>query len=87
VRMTSSKRTIVRVETNTLSVTHPAGTSMDLWCAECAAVVPMITPEHAARLCDTGPRAIYRMVENGEAHFTEVDSCGVLVCVNSLPKR
>jgi hypothetical protein len=85
--MTASKRTIVRVETSTLSVIHPAGTSIDLWCEECGALVPMVTPEHAARLCNTVPRAIYRMVENGETHFTEVDSCGLLVCVNSLRKR
>ncbi len=85
--MRFKKRTIVRVETNSLSVIGPAGRSIDLWCAECAAVVPMVTPEHAARLCGTAPRAIYRQVENGEVHFTEVDSGGLLVCVNFLRQR
>ena len=79
------KKTIVRVETSSLSVIRPAGSSIDLWwCAECATVVPMITPEHAAQLCRTVPRAIYRLVENGELHFTDVDSGGLLVCVESL---
>jgi len=46
----------------------------------------MVTPEHAARLLGTAPRAIYRLVESGGLHFTEVDSGGLLVCVNSLPQ-
>jgi len=85
--MTSSKRTIVRVETNSLSVIHPAGSSIDLWCVECAAVVPMVTPEHASRLCGKVPRAIYRLVENGELHFVETDDGALLVCRNLLKER
>jgi len=42
--------------------------------------------EHAARLLGTGPRAIYQLVESGGLHFTEIDSGGLLVCINSLPQ-
>jgi hypothetical protein len=46
----------------------------------------MITPEQAACLSGLAPRAIYRRVENGELHFTEIDSGGLLVCADSLPQ-
>jgi excisionase family DNA binding protein len=46
----------------------------------------MVTPEDAARLLGTSPRAIYRLVESGGLHFIEIDSGGLLVCVNSLPQ-
>jgi len=80
------KRAIVRVETSILSVIRPPGSSIDLWCGPCATIAPMVTPEHAARLLGTAPRAIYRLVESGGVHFTEIDSGGLLVCVNSLPQ-
>jgi hypothetical protein len=81
------KRTIVRVETQRLSVVRPAGNAIELWCERCARAVPMVTPEEAARLCNATPRSIYRMVEDGEVHFEEIDSGGLLVCVNSLGQR
>jgi hypothetical protein len=82
--MAERKRTIISVERNYLTVVRPPEASIDLWCDECSATVPMVTPEHAASLCGQAPRAIYRRVENGELHFTEVDAGGLLLCVNSL---
>ena len=84
VRVTTRKRTIVRVETNSLSVIHPAGSSIDVWCEECAAVVPMITPEHAARLTGATVRVIYRRIEAGNLHFAEAANGLLLVCSDSL---
>jgi len=88
--VTSTKRTIVRVETRSLSVIRPPGSSVDFWCEECAAVVPMVTPEHAAQLCSTTPRAIYQRVETGELHFMETPQGDLFVCgviLNRDPKR
>ena len=82
--MAGRKRTIISVERNYLTVVRPPGASIELWCDECSATVAMVTPEHAASLGGQSPRQIYRMVESGELHFTEVDAGGVLVCVNSL---
>jgi hypothetical protein len=70
-----------------LSVIRPAGSAIELWCEQCAGAVQMVTPESAAQLCDATPRAIYRMVEEGEVHFEETDSGGLLVCINSLGQR
>jgi len=80
----AGKRTIVKVETHSFSVIHPAGSSVDVWCEQCADVAPMVTPEHAAQLCNTTPRAIYRRIETGELHFTEIAGGDLLVCVTKL---
>jgi hypothetical protein len=77
------KRTVVRVETQQLSVIRPAGKPIELWCEQCAGNVPMVTPERAALLCGLPPRAVSDG-RRGKVHFEEIDSGGLLVCINSL---
>jgi hypothetical protein len=72
--MASGKRTIVRLETRNLSIILPVESAVDFWCEACAGVVPMVTPEHAAQLFSTTPRAMYQRIENGELHFAETPS-------------
>jgi hypothetical protein len=67
-----------------MSVIRSAQSAIDLWCADCAAVVAMVTPERTAQLLGTTPREIYRRIENGELHFAESESGLLLVCLNSL---
>ena len=82
------KRTIVRLETNRLSVIRPVHAAVSIWCDQCAALVPMVTPERAAQLCGTPPRAIYRLVENDELHFVEAYAGELMICYASLqPKQ
>ena len=78
------KRTIVRVETQQLSVIRPAGKPIELWCEQCAGAVPMVTPEDAAQLCQMPTRAVYRRVERGELHFVEAGAGELLICCSSL---
>jgi hypothetical protein len=40
----------------------------------------MVTPEHAAQLCSTTPRTIYKQIENGELHFMETPRGDLFVC-------
>jgi len=47
----------------------------------------MVTPERAARLCGTAPRAIYRRIEAGDLHFAEAANGFLLVCSDSLAAR
>ena len=82
--MASAKRTIVRLETHSVSVIRPAGSAVDIWCEECAAVVPMVTPEHAAEMSKTKLRTIYQQVERGELHFVETGAGELLICCESL---
>jgi len=44
----------------------------------------MVTPEDAARLCNTPIRTIYQKIESGELHFTETAGSELLVCTASL---
>ena len=83
----SRKRTIVTVKTSRLTVIRSARGSVDIWCAECAAFVPMVTPEYAARLCSSTPRAIYRQIESGELHCLETAQGELLVCTRILNCR
>jgi hypothetical protein len=84
VAVAARKRTIVRVETRSLSVIRPAQRAIDLWCDECSAVVPMVTPEQAAQVSCTTPREIYRRIENGELHFAETQQGELLICCRFL---
>jgi hypothetical protein len=84
VAVADRKRTIVRVETRSLSVIRPAQSAVDFWCEECSAVVAMVTPERAAELAGATPREIYRRIENGELHFAESEGGLLLVCLDSF---
>ena len=55
-----------------------------LCCELCAPVVPMISPSEAAALLETTVREIFRRVENGAVHFTEIENGELLVCPKSL---
>lgn len=82
--MASRKKTIVTIETHSLSVIHPIGSPIERWCASCAAVAPMVTPETAARLNGTTVRAIYQRIEADKLHFIEIATGDLLVCCWSL---
>jgi hypothetical protein len=82
--MVPRKRAIVTVETRSLSVIRPASEAIELWCKDCAAIVPMVTPESAARLTVATVRAIYRRIEAGDLHFAETANGLLLVCSDSL---
>jgi hypothetical protein len=82
--MESRKRAIVTVETRSVSVIRPASEAIELWCENCAAIVPMVTPEHAARQTGASVRAIYRRIEAGDLHFAEAANGLLLVCSDSL---
>ena len=80
----AKRRTVITIETDRIIIrgSRPAA----LWCERCAAGVPMVTPEQAARLFGATPRAIYRMVESGELHYLETPFGRLLICCVSLQK-
>ena len=53
-------------------------------CARCSDPSGMITPDEAAALCEVNTRTIYRWLETGSIHFSEIVSEGLLICLNSL---
>ena len=44
----------------------------------------MLTPEEAARLACVSPRTVYRWVEAGRLHFSEMPDGGLFICLASL---
>lgn len=89
--MKIKKTTLIATETDeTLSVRlnlRAQPRSAQAWCEECAAKVPMLTPEEAAPLVGLSVRAIYRLVEDGLVHFQETSNQALIVCLNNLQGR
>ena len=78
------KRTVITIETHRLTVVRSA-TDQSLPGANVAvAEVRMVTPEQAAALAGTRPRAIYRRIESGDLHFVETGAGTLLICSGSL---
>jgi hypothetical protein len=78
------RRRIVKFETRKITIVRAATETIYLWCELCGASVAMVTPESAAEILMTNPRAIYRRVETGDLHFIEVSAGELLICRESL---
>ena len=76
-------RIISRSEQTLTIKTKPAAATAK-WCAECSALVRMLTPDEAAALSSRTPRIIYRWIEGGLLHYTESASNELLICFNAL---
>lgn len=80
----TKRRTEITVETDRVFVIRRRSGSVLAWCAECAALVKMITPDEAAALAGISSRTIYHWIESEQIHFTETAGGQMLVCFNSL---
>jgi hypothetical protein len=53
----------------------------------CGTETLMLMPEHAAIVCGTTQREMFRQIENGELHFIETTKGELFVCSNSLQQQ
>jgi hypothetical protein len=81
--MKRRRRTEVTLETRLRIIRRSAPATV--FCAQCPAPVPLITPEEAAVLARTSTRTIYRWVEAEQLHYSETPEGRLLICPNSLP--
>lgn len=44
----------------------------------------MLTAEQIAAMFDTTQRRVFQIIETGAAHFTEIETGAVMICVKSL---
>lgn len=51
-------------------------------CAECGE--PMLTIEQAAGFLGIKQRNIFQIIEAGAAHFSEIETNAVMICITSL---
>lgn len=82
--MGGKRTTVITIEMHRLTVVRPRRPSVLAWCERCGRQVRMVTPEQAAALAGTRPRAIYRRVESGDLHFVETGAGALLICSASL---
>jgi hypothetical protein len=86
--VSTKKRTTITIETErVLIISRRVGRHSPprAWCAECDALVKLVSPEAAAALASVSPRTIYRWVETDRLHFTETAENTLLICLNSIP--
>ena len=85
--MAFKRRTIAKIETHNVTVVRTVGTPVNLWCEACGSTTEMVTPERAAEMLKTNPRAIYQQVEKGEVHFVETGGGELLICWSSCKSQ
>lgn len=57
------------------------------FCNECAEPVALVTLDEAVRISGIGSRAIYRLIEKQQIHFTETPERGALICPATLLRQ
>lgn len=81
----TKRRTVITIEQRRLTlICSRRSPPLAAWCAACGARVPMLNPDEAAAIRRVTPRTIYRWVEAGRLHFTEVHNGYLLICLRSL---
>lgn len=80
----AKRKTVITVETHSLTIMQTRGRSSELWCATCQALRQMMTVEQAASLCSINQRVIFRLVESNRVHFNETPTGQLLLCTESL---
>jgi hypothetical protein len=81
------RRTEITIEKHRLVYIGGRKISASGWCEPCGQQVELITPDAAAQSMGISARIIYRHVEAGAIHFTEIQDGHLLVCRNSLAER
>jgi hypothetical protein len=80
------KKIAVTMQTERLLIIKRSKNSVFEVCAACGAA--LVTPEDAALALGRRTRDVYREIENGTLHFTELKSGRLLVCLDSAqPKK
>ena len=83
-RRRTKKTTEIEVETQEVILTTQGTRPKTAWCAACARESAMESPEGVARLTGVSVRAVYRWMDAGSVHFTEMPGGRLLVCLGSV---
>jgi excisionase family DNA binding protein len=78
------KRTETTIESHEVWVIRRARRVSPEWCDLCAGQAGMLTPDEAALWKGVSTRTVYRWVEGGRLHFTEMADGSLLICLASL---
>ena len=79
------QKTEITFEVEETIILRQVAETLTAFCPHCQELVEMLTPQHAAAIFNLSEREIFRLIENGRIHFTEVER--IFVCRNSLMNR
>jgi hypothetical protein len=77
------KKTKITIQTDKVTVIRRRCRRVK-WCESCATPVEMMSPDEAAAISSLSLRAIFRLVEANQLHFTETADGQLWICFNSL---
>jgi|RhiMethySRZTD1v2_1073278.scaffolds.fasta_scaffold1256670_2 hypothetical protein len=80
------RRRRLMVETERILIVRGHQREVNGWCDQCGSEVKLLTPEVAAALTGLSRRAVYRLIETAEVHFSESPDALVSICLESLTK-
>lgn len=83
-RRRTKKTTEIEVETQEVVLTTQGTRPATAWCPACARESAMESPEGVARLTGVSVRAVYRWMDAGSVHFTEMPGGQLRVCLASV---
>jgi hypothetical protein len=78
------RKTTITAETERILIIKRRGIEKRGWCEGCGEQVRLVTLETASAVTGFSVRAICRMVEADETHFSETLNGSLLICLNSL---
>ena len=78
------KKTEIFIRTRERIFVRRSMNKLQAFCAECQTETVFVLPEQAAMQTGTSIREIFRRLENGAIHFTEMTDGLTLVCQQSL---
>jgi hypothetical protein len=81
------RRTEIKIKIERSLLISQLEREVTAWCVECAAQVRLLRPEEAAVAARVSPRTIYRWVEAGQLHFSEMPNGLLLICLASLARE
>ena len=82
--MKKSRRTRTSVEVREVVVIRRSRTRNRILCPECSGAAALLTVEEAVKISAISSRAIFRLIEEGEVHFTETVDGLTLICPTTL---
>ena len=85
--MKRTRRTRTTVEKHEVVVIRGSRKLKRVFCPECAEAVALVALDEAVRISGIGSRAIYRLIEKEQIHFTETPERGALICPATLLRQ
>ncbi len=82
--MKKRRRTRTTVEVREVVVIRGSRKRNRNFCAECSGAAALLTVEEAVKISAISSRAIFRLIEEGEVHFTETVDGLTLICPTTL---